>query len=302
MSRIVCYEVPEPDFNIQFVNDEQLVGHLPDYYPKQDVETLRQTINAVATEMAEHKAATYNPHPTDCTQEFAGISITGLQSSDSGGSIPSEIYGWFKAKFTSLVDKLVSSWIHGLIFITKAIDEALTSLQSTVSEHATSLEVIYGRLDAIDDKLIVNYVVPVDTAAIDLTVDKNGNPLNFQDGEAFEIVIQVKGYSAENRINLRFNNISATIYKEGNVELGYLFTCNSGYIYQYSNIVVNFINREVQGYFLGHGKKISATPVNEYNCFHTEGLNVGNITSINLYTASTVSLIPSGTRIVIRRK
>lgn len=101
MSRIVCYEVPEPDFNIQFVNDEQFVGHLPDYYPKQDVETLRQTINAVATEMAEHKAATYNPHPTDCTQEFAGISITGLKSSGSGGSIPAEIYNWFKAKFTA---------------------------------------------------------------------------------------------------------------------------------------------------------------------------------------------------------
>jgi len=236
------------------------------------------------------------------TLEINDIKANTLSSVEAGGSIPAEIYSWFKDKFALLVDKLLSSWVHGLIFITKAIDEALTSLQSTVSEHVTRLEVINGRLDAIDDKLIVNYVVPVDTTAIDLTVDKNGNPLNFQDGEAFEIVIQVKGYSAENRINLRFNNISATIYKVSSVELGYLITCNSGYIYQYSNIVVNFINREVQGYFLGHVKKSSATPVNEYSCFHTEGLNVGNITSINLFTLSTVTLIPSGTIIVIRRK
>lgn len=236
------------------------------------------------------------------TLEINDIKANTLSSVESGGSIPSEIYGWFKAKFTSLVDKLLSSWVHGLIFITKAIDEALTSLQRTVSEHATSLEVIDGRLDAIEDKLIVNYVVPVDAAEINLTTDKNGNPLNFQDGDAFEIVIQVKQYSPVNRINLRFNNNSNSIYKISTNELNYFYTAATNYLSQYSTVEVNFINREVQGYVINHSKNGSGTYTSMIYSFHTENLDALNIYSINLYRNTVTSNIPAGTIIIIRRK
>jgi hypothetical protein len=128
-----------------------------------------------------------DPFPTRMlptgTLEINDIKANTLSSAETGGSIPPEIYSWFKDKFALLVDKLLSSWVHGLIFITKAIDEALTYLQSTVSEHATSLEVIAGRLDAIDDNLIVSYTVPVDAASIVIDKDRHGNPLNLTDGK-----------------------------------------------------------------------------------------------------------------------
>jgi len=229
------------------------------------------------------------------TLEINDIKANTLSSVEAGGSIPAETYSWFKDKFALLVDKLLSSWVHGLIFITKAIDEALTSLQSTV-------EVIDGRLDAIEDNLIVSYTVPVDTTAIDLTVDKNGNPLNFQDGDAFEIVIQVKLYSPVNRINLRFNNNSISIYKIATNELNYFYTAASHYLSQYSTVEVNFINREVQGYVINHSKNESGTYGSMYFSFHTENLDALNIFSIYLYRNTATSNIPAGTIIIIRRK
>lgn len=127
-----------------------------------------------------------DPFPTNVlptgTLEINDIKANTLSSVESGGSIPAEIYSWFKSKFTSLVDKLVSSWIHGLLFVTKTIDETLTSLQTTVGEHSTSLVEIDGRLDAIEDKLIVSYIVPVDAASVVIDKDRHGNPLNLTDG------------------------------------------------------------------------------------------------------------------------
>ena len=250
------------------------------------------------------------------TLEINDIKANTLSSVEAGGSIPAEIYSWFKDKFALLVDKLLSSWVHGLIFITKAIDEALTSLQSTVSEHTTSLEVIDGRVDDIeqnvtlldgrieelenDDNIILYYVVPVDTTAIDLTVDKNGNPLNFQDGDAFEIVINVKLYSAVNRINLRFNNNSNSIYKIGTNELDYFYTAGSNYLSQYSSLYINLINGEVQGYLINHSKTSTGGYTSQNYAFHTEGLNTENISVIKLYMS--LSLIPSGSVILIRRR
>jgi len=240
-----------------------------------------------------------DPFPTKVlptgTLEINDVKANTLVSDVDGGSIPAEIYSWFKSKFTSLVDKLVSSWIHGLLFVTKAIDEALTSLQSTVSE-------LDGRVDDLenDNGVILYYVVPVDTEAIDLTVDKNGNPLNFQDGDAFEIVIQVKLYSAVNRINLRFNNNSNSIYKIYTSELNYFFTAGSNYLSQYSSLDIKLINGEVQGYLNNHSKMNTGGYTSQNYAFHTEGLNAENIFSIYLYRST--ANIPAGTIIIIRRK
>jgi len=252
------------------------------------------------------------------TLEINDIKANTLSSVEAGGSIPAEIYSWFKDKFALLVDKLLSSWVHGLIFITKAIDEALTSLQSTVSEHATSLEVIDtqietiqqnvtlldGRIEELEnyDNIILYYVVPVDTTAIDLTVDKNGNPLNFQNGESFEIIIQVELYSLANRINLRFNNNSDSIYKIGSSELAFFYTAGSSYLSQHTSLDINLINGEVQGYLNNQSKMSTGGYTNNNYSFHTEGLNAENITSINLYKALAQSLIPSGSVILIRRR
>ncbi len=75
---------------------------------------------------------------------------------------------------------------------------ALTPCKVQLAD-ATSLKVMPGRLDAIDDKLIVNFVVPVDAVKYNLTTVKMGI-LKLQNGVSFEIILQVELLSSKPNI------------------------------------------------------------------------------------------------------
>jgi len=250
-----------------------------------------------------------DPFPTKVlptgTLEINDVKANTLVSDVDGGSIPAEIYSWFKSKFTSLVDKLVSSWIHGLLFITEAIDEALTSLQRTVSEHANRLEVIDGRLDAIDDKLIVNYVVPVDTTAINLTVDKNGNAFNFVEGDIVEVLMYGKSDSTGlySTLFLRPNNVNENeYYYNGTTKysafLGYLayYFINRWQLYiNADNVYLFFTGSRTDSSFLNYVSNnfsMFSKPVSE------GGHVIPPITRLYFYSGYTIS---AGTVIKIKK-
>ena len=250
-----------------------------------------------------------DPFPTNVlptgTLEINDVKANTLSSAETGGSIPPEIYSWFKDKFALLVDKLLSSWVHGLIFITKAIDEALTSLQSTVSEHVKRLEVIDGRLDAIDDKLIVNYVVPVDTTAIELTVDKNGNAFNFVEGDIVEVLMYGKSDSTGfyNALFLRPNNVYENEYYYNGTSkysafLGYLayYFINRWQLYINADNVYMFYtaNRTDSSFlnYVSNNFSMFSKPVSE------GGHVIPPITRLYFYSGYTIS---AGTVIIIRK-
>lgn len=201
---------------------------------------------------------------------------------------------------TEVVRVVINNYDAEIAGIHEDVEAANTEIEN-IKQNVTLLE---GRVEELenDNGIILYYVVPVDTEAINLTVDKNGNPLNFQDGDEFEIVIQVKLFSAVNRINLRFNNNSNSIYKIGSSEPSFFYTAGSNYLSQYSSLDINLINGEVQGYVNNHSKIGTGGYTSQNYAFHTEGLNTENISVINLFLASTNSSIPAGTIIIIRRK
>ena len=250
-----------------------------------------------------------DPFPTNVlptgTLEINDVKANTLSSVESGGSIPSEIYGWFKAKFTSLVDKLLSSWVHGLIFITKAIDEALTSLQSTVSEHATSLEVIDGRLDAIDDKLIVNYVVPVDTAAVIIDKDKHGNPLNLT-GEVEICRFSIFGCNnAVSNVNtIYINDINENIYRQTYLPAYYGINSKGGYAY--SNTRHNIIIANSSIFWISEvecANDINTSPSQYRQVGHSISSlrQINSITKLEFKDGDGTTLIKAGTIITIKK-
>jgi|GEM_PF-3844874 len=265
-----------------------------------------------------------DPFPTNVlptgTLEINDVKANTLVSDVDGGSIPAEIYSWFKDKFALLVDKLLSSWVHGLIFITKAIDEALTSLQSTVSEHATSLEVIDGRVDDIeqnvtlldgrieelenDEKLILSYVVPVDASMVELTTDKYGRPFNFQEGEEIEISFRIKPFPGgfNSRINMRVNGIETANYNWANgYGFTYIATAGSNYYGQSTVLKLKIIVGELNGYmmtmpFTGENTLISTQAYG----ISSQGLNLSAINSIKLWSQGT-TVVPAGFTVLVKK-
>jgi len=231
------------------------------------------------------------------TLEINDIKANTLSSVEAGGSIPAETYSWFKDKFALLVDKLLSSWVHGLIFITKAIDEALTSLQSTV-------EVIDGRLDAIEDKLIVNYVVPVDAYVIELTTDKYGRPFNFQEGEEIEISFRIKPFPGgfNSRINMRVNGIETANYNWANgYGFTYIATAGTNYYGQSTVLKLKILVGELNGYmmtmpFTGENTLVSTQAYG----ISSQGLSLSAINSIKLWSQGT-TVVPAGFTVLVKK-
>ena len=214
--------------------------------------------------------------------EFADELITGLKSDANGGDIPAATYTWFKGIFPSLVDGSVKSYIIGLLTVVKDL--------------AT-------RVGLLEDKYILKYVVPVDTAAIDLTTDRYGNAFNFVEGDEIEIVIKAVNFDTNNRINIKINNNANAIY--------YWYTSASpfaciptivSYSYtQNSTTYLSIIGNEV--IFSSFSKYLYNT-THSYSVVggYTNGLNAQSISSINLVRSASDSLIKSGTIIIIKKK
>jgi len=256
------------------------------------------------------------------TLEINDIKANTLSSVEAGGSIPAEIYSWFKDKFALLVDKLLSSWVHGLIFITKAIDEALTSLQSTVSEHATSLEVIDTQIETIqqnvtlldgrieelenDEKLILSYVVPVDTAAVIIDKDKHGNPLNLT-GEVEICRLSIFGCNnAASNVNTIFiNDINENIYRQTYGQAIYGINSRGGYAY--SNTRHNIIIANSSIFWISEiecADDINTSPSLSRQVGHSISSlrQINSITKLEFKDGDGTKLIKAGTIITIRRK
>lgn len=115
----------------------------------------------------DEKAALSSLKETD-TAKFAGANLKSLQSVTNGGAISDVDYSWFKGVYSTLTDKLVSSWIGGLVNYVKALA---------------------GRVGLLEDSDILKYVVPVDSNIIELTTDKNGNNLNITSDFSIELLI-----------------------------------------------------------------------------------------------------------------
>ena len=240
------------------------------------------------------------------TLEINDIKANTLSSVEAGGSIPAETYSWFKDKFALLVDKLLSSWVHGLIFITKAIDEALTSLQSTVSEHATSLEVINGRLDAIEDKLILEYIVPLDAYSVIIDKDKHGNPLNLT-GEVEICRLSIFGCNnaVSNGNTIYINDINENIYRQTILPTFYGINSRGGYAY--SNTRHNIIIANSSIFWISEiecSNDINTVPTQYRYLGHSISSlrQINSITKLEFKDGDGTILIKAGTIITIRRK
>ena len=247
------------------------------------------------------------------TLEINDIKANTLSSVESGGSIPSEIYGWFKAKFTSLVDKLVSSWIHGLLFVTKAIDEALTSLQTTVSEHSTSLNeqgesieslqtslsgqaidinLMDSRLDNLENNVIFETTLTNDAVQIDIT------GLNIPEGVPFKIMIKGAGYDSSYAM-LRINGINTSSYHYSTSKIFSYFivlTAITRYLNYFSFVLFG-------GNVIGnvtYSRDASGTVTGGIIQQSTFGLSLTSFTSISIIRIGT-SVFTSGTKIKLVR-
>ena len=222
---------------------------------------------------------------TDLTKE----SLTGLKLVDSPE--------FTDAQITELEEEITytsSVWTYLL--------GLFTTVPKSVKQHIVKvwivLENLATRVGLLEDDYILKYVVPVDTAAIDLTTDKYGNPLNFSNDSGFDIIIEVKQWvdGGLNRLYLRFNGINSNIYFTGTYSvLGYIYTQGTNYASQYSVIRCEIHSNEVFGNVIGH------STTNVFYPFHTEGFNSSSINSITLSKSSTPD-IPAGAVILIKKR
>jgi len=248
------------------------------------------------------------------TLEINDIKANTLSSVESGGSIPSEIYGWFKAKFTSLVDKLVSSWIHGLLFVTKAIDEALTSLQTTVSEHSTSLNeqgesieslqtslsgqaidinLMDSRLDNLENNVIFETTLTNDAVQIDIT------GLNIPEGVPLQLLISAgEGYSTASAY-LRINNINSSNYVYSSSTVQTQFTIVTGNNRYFDNFKFVLFSGNIIGNII-YSRDISGTITSGVMHQSTFGLSLNAINELNIIRNS-LSVFKAGTKIKLIR-
>lgn len=233
-----------------------------------------------------HVTIVENPHPTNTIQTFTETLITGLKSDAVlGGEIPATIYNWFKSIYLSLVDSSVKSWIIGIVTILKDL--------------AT-------RIGIIEDKIIVEYVVPVDCYSVIINQDRHGNPLNLTGEIEFCRKSFVGCNNLSSNINTVYvNGIDSAIYIQNlnisgyngiNGRGGTAYSCNrhtinieNGSIYWRSNIETSNDISTTPTAFTHVGNSIKSLQV------------INSITSLELKDGLGVLLIKQGTIITLKK-
>lgn len=213
---------------------------------------------------------------------------SGLKSDSNGGSIPAAIYTWFKGLFTALVEGSVKSYIIGLLTVVK--DLAV-------------------RVGLLEDKLVLEYIVPVDTFSVVITQDKNGNPLNLS-GE-FEISrLSPFGNNiiSTGVASLFINNITGNIYKQ-TYENGILNAVNTrgGAYYSHSRFDI-IVNNGIMSWHLKNW--LTDGELTYPSVYNAAGHSMKSLQIINSITklefkdsaSGVYKLIKAGTIITIRRK
>jgi len=239
-------------------------------------------ISNLTTSLESHLNEKVNPHATDAVQEFADTAITELKSESEGGIVPDDDYNAFKSFFTTLIDKSVKSFIHGLIGWVRSLSE---------------------RVGLLEDSYLLRYVVPVDCAFFELTTDKYGRPFNFQEGEEIEISFRIKPFPGgfNSRINMRVNGIETANYNWENMYgLTYIATAGTNYYGQSTVLKLKIIVGELNGYmmtmpFTGENTLVSTQAYG----ISSQGLNLSAINSIKLW--SQVTQLPAGLVILIKK-
>lgn len=163
------------------------------------------------------------------------------------------------------------------------------------------------RIGLLEDSYLLKYVVPVDTSVIELTTDRYGNTFNFMEGDSLEITFNIPSWVVVStnlsRINIRINDISASVYFAQNVApLSYLFTAGTNYKSQRTKINLTLNNNEIIGLTTNQSIASSDGRVAEIYPFYTNGLNATIIFSFIFGSASgSNALIPAGTVFLIKK-
>jgi hypothetical protein len=206
-----------------------------------------------------------------------------------------------------------ASWVRGVLltglgaftnFAILAEDTlivALGKLQGQINSLA-------ARVGKLEDNVFVDITITTPVTSVDITTDKHGSDLNIPEGSGFEIVLKIPswynaGGGITNRLNLIFNNNGSSIYNIGTTKhFTYIYTNGGSYLSQFTNILCNFLGGEIQGFEVGEFDASSSSVAQTIYAFNTDGLNANSITSINLIINVANSLIPIGSKIMIRKK
>ena len=153
-------------------------------------ESAATTAGEAAQAINEHAEATTNPHATNVTQEFADTQITPLSTETTyTPTVWSYLVGLFTTVPKSALQHLVKLW-------------------GVVKDLAT-------RVGVLEDKLVLEHIVPIDAYSVIITKDKYGKSLNLT--EEFEICRKsfVGCNNLSSNINTIFiNDINSAIYAQ----------------------------------------------------------------------------------------
>jgi len=203
--------------------------------------------------------------------------IPKLSSDENDGDVPSEDYNWFKGVYTSLVDGSVKSWIMGLV----------------------------NQMKSLSNDEVIIFTAPENIASVTITQFPDGRPLNIQEGDSFEIISKIDSWANADtdRLQLRINNISDTVYNVGNtLNQSYIKLASGSFFAAMYRPSFVLIGTEVYGEFKTFynidGTKWDNAP-QIYGVF-TNGLNVNTINSIHIFTYTGTNNIPVGTKIIIK--
>lgn len=203
--------------------------------------------------------------------EFANTQITTLNSDASGGIIPAANFTWLGASAKSV-----------LSFLAKLVDK--------VYDLAT-------RVGFLEDKYLLKYVVPADVTQVDLSVDKNGQPISLVEGETFLVIVSGTTLNA-NAVSLRVNSIATTNYQYHSITWG-AWNISGGRDNYDVEVRLTLIN----GNLVGEVSSIGRAGASSYGSIswviRTFGLSIGSVSSFNIWSAALN--IKAGTVIIIKK-
>lgn len=199
---------------------------------------------------------------------------SGLKSEANGGSVPTSLYSWFKGLFPSLVDGSVKSWIVGIV---------------------TQLKWLTDNIGGAGGGYVLNYIVPANTNLINLTVDKNGQPFNFVEGDTIIIVLKMTA-TMGNVVTIRVNNLTTSIYRSSNaLQTGW--SIGTGASAHGTEIRLTLVNNELIGGYVNSSES-GTSYYSNMSALKTLGLNSA-LTSIQILISA--YQFNAGSQIIIKK-
>lgn len=167
-----------------------------------------------------------------------------------------------------------------------------TTVPKSVKEHIVK---IWERLGLLEDKYMLKYVVPVDTVAVDLTLDKYGNAFNFVEGDQFMVIIKAV-FLSSNRLEIMVNNISSAVYyfhstASATTRIVPAFAAST---IQFTESTISIVDSEIY-YKLFYRYPSTSGTIGGY----TIGANLSSINKIKIFAST--NNIPAGTIIIIKK-